>query len=60
MTIQLPVWFLVVIIVWFTGWSVIGPWIGVKICSTHWQCPIKSRELVEDWQKQLARSESKT
>lgn len=60
MTIQLPVWALVVVIAWFTVWSVLGPWIGVKICSSHWQCPIKVRKQVEDWQENLTKVRAET
>lgn len=56
MTVHFPMWALAMIILWFTIWSVLGPWIGVKICSSHWQCPIRVRQQVKDWQENLAKT----
>jgi hypothetical protein len=57
---MVPTWLLATIIVWFTIWSVLGPWVGIRICSAHWQCPIKARKINEDWVKDLKKARGET
>jgi len=39
--------------------SVVGTYLGLKICSKHWQCPLYTRKHVEDWMKELGKGRSK-
>jgi len=39
--------------------SVLGSYLGIKVCSRHWQCPLYTRKHVEDWMKDLVKERSK-
>ena len=40
--------------------SIMGSYIGIRICSRHWQCPLYTRKNVEDWMKDIVESRKRS
>ena len=56
---QIVPWAMILCLIASAFGSVMGSYIGIRICSRHWQCPLYTRKHVEDWMKGMIKERSK-